>query len=111
MLVAILQHIGDADDPYQIVATLMEAVPAGSYLAISHPARDIKAGAMAKIAQRMNELIAEKVSFRSHAEVARLLDGLELVQPGVVPVPRWRPDTDAEAASPTVMWAGVGRKP
>jgi hypothetical protein len=111
MLVAILQHIGDDDDPYQIVTRLIAAVPAGSYLALSHPARDIEAQAMAQIADSMNELVAEKVTFRSQTEVSRFFDGLDLVDPGVVPVPRWRPASAAEAASPTVMWAGVGRKP
>jgi hypothetical protein len=110
MLVAILQHLSDADDPYGIVTRLMETVPAGSYLALSHPARDLQAEAMAKIADSMNELVAEKVTFRSQAEVLRFLDGLELVEPGVVPAPQWRPESDIEAASPTVMWAAVGRK-
>jgi S-adenosyl methyltransferase len=110
MLVAILQHIGDQDDPYGIVARLVAAVPPGSYLALSHPARDIHATATAEIADRMNKLIAEKVTFRTQAEVLRFFDGLELVEPGVVPVPRWRPAAYLDAASPTVMWGGVGRK-
>ena len=110
MLVAILQHIGNADDPCGIVATLVEAVPAGSHLVLSHPASDIEAEAMVKIAESMNELVAEKVTFRSQAEVSRFFDGLELVDPGLVPVPRWRPASPAEEASPTVLWGGVGRK-
>jgi S-adenosyl methyltransferase len=110
MLVAIMQHIGDHDDPYQIVARLVAEVPSGSYLVLSHPARDIQAAAMAEIAERMNELVAEKVTFRDRAEVLRFFDVLDLVEPGVVPAPRWRPASDLEAASPTVMWAGVGRK-
>jgi S-adenosyl methyltransferase len=110
MLVAILQHIGDQDDPYGIVARLVAAVPSGSYLTLSHPARDIEAAAMAEIADRMNELVAEKVTFRTQAQVLRFFDGLELVEPGLVPVPKWRPSSDLEAASPTVMWGGVGRK-
>ena len=110
MLVAILQHVSDGDDPHQIVARLLAAVPSGSYLALSHPARDIEAAAMAEIADRMNELVAEKVTFRTQAEVLRFFDGLELVEPGLVPVPRWRQASDLEAASPTVMWGGIGRK-
>jgi len=110
MLVAILQHISDQDDPYGIVARLVSAMPSGSYLALSHPARDIHAAAMAEIAVRMNKLIAEKVTFRTRPEVLRFFDGLQLVDPGLVPVPRWRPASDLEATSPTVMWAGVGRK-
>ena len=85
-------------------------MPSGSYLALSHPARDIEAAAMAEIADTMNELVAEKVTFRSRAEVLRFFDGLDLVEPGLVPAPQWRPASDLEAASPTVMWAGVARK-
>jgi O-methyltransferase involved in polyketide biosynthesis len=110
MLVAILQHVSDAYDPHAIVARLAAAVPPGSYLALSHPARDIEAEAMAKVAEAMNETVAEGVTFRTRAEVLRFLDGFELVEPGVVPVPKWRPVSDLEAASPTVMWAAVGRK-
>ena len=110
MLVAILQHIGNADDPYRIVATLVEAMPAGSHLVLSHPASDIEAEAMAEIAESMNELVAEKVTFRSQAEVSRFFDGLDLVDPGLVPVPGWRPASPAEEATPTVLWGGVGRK-
>jgi hypothetical protein len=110
MLVAVLQHIGDQDDPFGIVAQLMAAVPSGSYLVISHPASDIEAGAMAEVAERMNEMVAEKVTHRTRAEILRFFDGLELAEPGVVPGPQWRPASELEAASPTVMWAGVGRK-
>jgi len=110
MLVAIMQHIHDESDPYGIVARLIAAVPTGSYVVLSHPARDLQATAMAEIADRMNELVAEKVTFRSRAEVLRFFDGLDLVEPGLVPAPQWRPASDLEAASPTVMWAGVGRK-
>jgi len=110
MLVAILQHIGDQDDPYGIVARLLAEIPSGSYLALSHPARDIHAAAIAEIADRMNKLVAEKVTFRTRAEVLRFFDGLELVEPGLVPVPRWRPASHLDAAGPTVMWGGVGRK-
>jgi hypothetical protein len=85
-------------------------VPSGSYLALSHPARDIEAAAMAEIADTMNELVAEKVTHRTRAEVLRFFDGFELADPGVVPVPQWRPASDLEAASPTVLWCGVGRK-
>ena len=110
MLMAILQHISDQDDPYAIVARLAASVPSGSYLALSHPARDIEAAAMAEIADTMNGLVAEKVTHRTRAGVLRFFDGLELVEPGVVPVPQWRPASDLEAASTTVLWGGVGRK-
>jgi SAM-dependent methyltransferase len=111
MLMAILQHIDDAEDPYAIVSTLLDAVPSGSYLVISHPAADIETEAMAQMAQRLNKLMAEKVTFRTQAEAARFFEGLELVEPGMVRVQQWRPDTEIEAKSPAALWGGVGRKP
>jgi hypothetical protein len=65
----------------------MAAVPAGSYLVISHPASDIQAAAMAGMATRLNSLMAQQVKPRSRAEVAAFFDGLELVPSGRHPVP------------------------
>jgi S-adenosyl methyltransferase len=111
MLMAILQHLSDDDDPYAVVGKLMAAVPSGSYLVLSHPAKDIHAAEMAAMAERLNQTMAEKVTFRGEAEVARFFDGLELVEPGLTNVPGWRPDTEEEATSPAALWSGVARKP
>ncbi len=111
MLMAILQHLSDEHDPYAVVGQLMAAVPAGSYLALSHPAKDIHATEMAAMADRLNAMMAEKVTFRSQAEVAPFFAGLELVEPGMTNVPDWRPETDEEARSPAALWSGVARKP
>ena len=111
MLMAILQHISDEDDPYAIVGRLLSAVPAGSYLALSHPARDIEPEKMAAMAQRLNQMMAEKVTFRAEGEVARFFDGLELLEPGLVNAPNWRPGSAEEARRPAALWVGVARKP
>jgi S-adenosyl methyltransferase len=111
MLMAILQHLHEEDDPYQVVATLMDAMPPGSYLALSHPAKDIDADAMAKMAESLNKMMAEKVTFRDRPAVARFFDGLELVEPGMVQASKWRPANEDEAASPAALWAGLARKP
>jgi hypothetical protein len=111
MLMAILQHLSEEHHPYSVVAQLMAAVPAGSYLALSHPAKDIHAAEMAEMANRLNQMMAEKVTFRSRAEVAPFFDGLELVEPGMTNVPEWRPESDQEASSPAALWGGVARKP
>jgi hypothetical protein len=111
MLMAILQHLSDEDDPYAVVGSLMASVPSGSYLVLSHPAKDIHAAEMAAMAARLNQMMAEKVTFRGEAEVAKFFSGLELVEPGMTNVPDWRPDTEEEATSPAALWAGVARKP
>jgi SAM-dependent methyltransferase len=110
MLMTILQHIDDEDDPAEIVAALMAAVPPGSYLAISHPAKDIDAESMAKMAKRLNRILPESITLRTRAEVATFFDGLELVQPGMVQASKWRPVNEMEATGPAAIWAGVARK-
>jgi SAM-dependent methyltransferase len=110
MLMAILQHIDDAEDPYGIVRSLLAAVPSGSYLTISHPAADLAAQQMAQMAERLNQLMAEKVTFRTRPQVVPFFAGLDMVEPGLVRVQEWRPDTEIEAKSPAALWGGVGRK-
>src|SRR5215472_12873128 len=110
MLMTILQHIDDEDDPGKIVATLMAGVPPGSFLALSHPAKDIDAQSMAKMARRLNRILPESITLRTGPEVAVFFDGLEFVEPGMVQASRWRPVNATEAAGPAALWAGVARK-
>ena len=110
MLIAIMHLIVDADDPYGLVAQLAAAVPSGSYLALSQVASDIEPEQMAEAARRYNRLAYEKQRHRTHAEVSRFFDGLELVDPGVVAVQRWRPGSEIESSAKSAMWGGVGRK-
>jgi len=111
MLIAILHVIGGDDDPHGIVAKLIDAVPAGSYLALSHIASDIEPEKVEEVRGRLNRLMYQKSTYRSHAEVTRFFDGLELVEPGVARVQEWRPGTEIEAKSKSAIWGGVGRKP
>jgi hypothetical protein len=110
MLIGILQCIPDEDDPAGIVKRLMDAVPSGSYLAISHPASDIDVVGIRNLAYQLHELMPMELRFRSRAEVTALFDGLELVEPGLVRVPEWRPDSDADPANPATVRGGVARK-
>ncbi|HYB17114.1 MAG TPA: SAM-dependent methyltransferase [Streptosporangiaceae bacterium] len=110
-LIAIMHLIGDEDDPYGIVSQLMAAVPSGSYLALSQVASDIQAEQIAESARRYTPLARENLRFRSQAEILRFFDGLELVEPGVVPVPGWRPASELEARARSAVRGGVGRQP
>jgi hypothetical protein len=112
LLVAVLMLIGDSDDPYGIVADLMAALPPGSYLVISHVPSDMqrRASGIAEAAARLSTLMAQRVTPRSHAQVTRFFDGLEVLEPGVVPIQEWRPASDEEASARAGMWGGVGRK-
>ena len=110
MLLTVLQFV-PGEEAGAIVHRLMKACAPGSFAAISHPASDIDAEPHGEMVRRMNESLTEKVTLRDRAGVTRLFDGLELVEPGVVRPPRWRPDSAFEAASPAVLWGGVARKP
>jgi len=111
VLMAVLQFVPDVDDPYGLVRRLMAVVPGGSYLVISHPASDIQAAAMAGMATRLNQVMAQQVKPRSKAEVTAFFDGLDLVEPGVIRCPEWRPDRPEDAAGKSTMWGGVAEKP
>ena len=111
MLTAILHLIPDRDDPYDLVSQLVNAVAPGSYVVISHAASDIDTGAMISMANRLNELMAQQAVPRTHREVAAFFAGLELLEPGLVRIPEWRPASVSESAVRAQMWGAVGRKP
>jgi hypothetical protein len=104
MLVAVLHHITDAG----IIAHLMAAVPPGSYLVISHPAADVQTEAVAKVAVQYNEHVATGQTRRTQQQVTDFFGDLELLSPGVVETPQWRPEKPVSGSVP--MWAGVARK-
>jgi hypothetical protein len=110
MLVAVLHLIGPEDHPHSIVSQLMDAVPPGSYLLLSHVASDIEPEKMAEMGKRLNRLLAQKGFYRNQAEVTQFVTGLELLEPGVVPVQHWRQDSEIEGARRAAMWGGVARK-
>jgi hypothetical protein len=111
MLLAVLQLLGADDDPYRVVADLLAAVPAGSYLALSHPTSDVQQDQVAAMVARLNDLVAEKVTTRDRDQVGRFVAGLELVEPGLVNVSQWRPDAAAPTQAPAALWVCVARKP
>jgi hypothetical protein len=91
-MIAILHHITDYDEARSIVNRLMEAVPSGSYLVISHSTNVIYGARSDEAVGRWNKFGKPPVILRSPAQIAGFLDGLELLEPGLVSTPRWRPD-------------------
>ena len=110
MLLMLLHMIPDSEQPYELVGRVMAAVPSGSYLVLSHPASDIRAQSMADMAELLTRQ-GPPMTARSHAEVSRFFDGLDLVEPGVVALPSWRPDSADVPAEYATGWCGVARKP
>lgn len=111
VLSSVLNYVVDNEEAGAIVDRLVGAVPAGSHLVVGHPTADVDPDGMAELLRVWNAENPSPMTARSHREVAELFHGLDLVEPGVVPAPRWRP-------TPGTLYAGhdishlcvVGRK-
>jgi hypothetical protein len=110
LLVSVLHMVEDREDPHAIMATLIDALVPGSFLVLTHVASDLEPEAMAEMTRRMNQHVAKPTTHRDHATVRRFFGDLELVPPGLVRVPEWRPESPEAAATPSTQWGGVGRK-
>jgi O-methyltransferase involved in polyketide biosynthesis len=113
ILLGILGHIGDYDEAKSIVKRLLDALPPGSYLALCD-GTNVISKAVAEAQQLYNESGAVPYHLRSPEQIAGFFDGLELLEPGVVSVPRWRPDpAEVSGGLPAEVdqFGGVGRKP
>jgi hypothetical protein len=108
-LLALLHAVPDTDKPDDIVATLLAAVPSGSYLAISHAGSDlIDAGQHDSLMGVADRMIQNKITYRSRERVARFFDGTDLVEPGLVRVEEWRRDPGTVATERSTLWGAVG---
>ncbi|MEY9967932.1 hypothetical protein ABIA33_006012 [Streptacidiphilus sp. MAP12-16] len=113
LLVAVLHFVTDAQDPHKIVAVLRDALPPGSALVLCHAAlegRPDQAGPHQEIYSRT----ATPLTMRTQEQITAFFDGFELVEPGVVWLPQWRPDSQRSVGShPERMTGlvGVGRRP
>jgi S-adenosyl methyltransferase len=113
MMLGILNFVLDTAEAAAIVNHVMDAVPSGSYLVVSHPTTELGGEANAEAMRFWNEHAKPPITARTGAEIVRFFEGLELIDPGLVPCSQWRPDpVDVGQAAPTVpLYAGVARKP
>jgi S-adenosyl methyltransferase len=110
MLMGILGHIADDDEARSIVQRLVDAVPSGSYLTINDGTDTSEE--VVEAARIWNQSANPAYHLRSPDRIARFFEGLELVEPGVVSPPRWRPDPSPAGLPAEVdSFCGVGRKP
>ena len=109
LLIGIVHHLRDDDAPYDVVRRLVDRLPSGSYLAVVTPSADFDPPMMAAIAATAERSGIPYVP-RSRAETERFFDGLELVEPGVVPILGWRPDEEPADVDAVHGWAGLARK-
>ena len=115
ILPATLNLIPDDSDPHGLLARLLKGVPSGSYLVVAHAGDDFRAEGMPEASSRLKEALRDFWALRSHAEVARFFDGLDLVTPGLVGIDTWRPEPTRPSPSPptrpTPIYAAIARKP
>ena len=109
MALMILQYIPDSDGPRQIVARLLGALPAGSHFVASDTTRDIDIERVSQATSRLNARMGPtQLTLRSRAELSQFFEGLDMVDPGVVPLAEWRARPDPAHVIPA--YAGMGRK-
>ncbi|MGP3961122.1 SAM-dependent methyltransferase [Nonomuraea sp. 3N208] len=111
MLVGILHHLHDDEDPRGIVEAYMAAVPSGSHLFITHFCASSQDS---RDAEKKFLALLGTGRFRTVAEITAFFHGFELVEPGVVPLPLWRPEAavpDELTVGQRLMFGGIARKP
>ncbi|MFF7177435.1 SAM-dependent methyltransferase [Streptomyces sp. NPDC008121] len=114
LLVAVLHFLEDQDEPAKAVAELLDALAPGSLVVLTHasyegiPLTEEQAGGTVEVYRT----IRNPLVMRSHAEISRFFEGCELLEPGLVSMPNWRPDGEVEEEDPFAFsgFAGVGRK-
>jgi O-methyltransferase involved in polyketide biosynthesis len=111
MMLGILNFVIDNDEAQAIVSQLLDAVPPGSYLVISHPTAEVDGGPMTEAVRYWNEQGSASMTLRSRDQLVRFFDQIDLLEPGVVSCSRWRPDVmEIEEADDVPQFCGVGRK-
>ena len=113
LLIAILHFIAEDENPDGIVATLRDGLPAGSFLALSHGTADFHPPGAACEAAASYQTATAPLVLRTFGRVSAFFGGFELVEPGLVQAPLWRPDGRPPRPKDLAkigVYAGVGRK-
>ncbi|MFE2431544.1 SAM-dependent methyltransferase [Streptomyces sp. NPDC059373] len=112
LLVALLHFVTDKEEPARLVRTLAEALPQGSYLVLSHTTADFHEGGFPDVIKVYDSATAT-MNVRTHADILPFFDGFDLLEPGLVQVPLWRPDgplPDPGELRRIGFYGGVGYK-
>jgi hypothetical protein len=108
MLLGVVNHLMDDDVAYGSVAQLVQAMPAGSYLVLTHSTAEIHGEPMLRVMRETTERGGTPIRARTKVELDRFFDGLDLLEPGVVTCSRWRPDPGSDEPE-VYLFGGVGR--
>lgn len=109
MFIAVLHFLSDDDAPHAVVARFLDAAAPGSYLALSHVATDPDLRQAADVTA-VYAGTTSPATPRAHADILAFFDGLDLAEPGLVPVSQWRPDQPADSQHGWIL-GGIGRRP
>jgi SAM-dependent methyltransferase len=112
--IAVLHYLPDADDPHGLVEAYRDALAPGSFVAVSHATLDFvpedQLGSVGQV-ERIYRSISAQLHPRPYGEVAKFFTGLELIEPGVVPVRQWRAEwNDRNEGTVHLSYGGVGYK-
>ncbi|MGH3165793.1 MAG: SAM-dependent methyltransferase [Trebonia sp.] len=113
LLAAVLHFIPDSDDPGGVLATLREPLASGSHIVISHGCSNANPDVAPSYASAYSSRIAARSTFRSREQIAGFFEGFDLLDPGLVWLSEWRPDSpDDVPEDPSALWgvAGVGKR-
>ncbi|MFS8101252.1 SAM-dependent methyltransferase [Lentzea alba] len=114
LMLLMLHWVPDEDDPHKLVARYRDALPAGSFIVMTHVSEDQADQKVDQAVDVVNRSKSDQMTMRTHGQVNALFDGFELVEPGLVGCGEWRPsgpgDIADEAAMNMFLYAGVGRK-
>jgi O-methyltransferase involved in polyketide biosynthesis len=112
MLLGIMNYVINGTEAHSIVKRLLDALPSGSYLALSHPTAEVHAEAIETSIAQYNASGAVPIRTRSREELTRFFDGLVLLEPGVVSCSLWRPGhSDIGVHTEVTQYGGLARKP
>ncbi|MFE7193375.1 SAM-dependent methyltransferase [Kitasatospora sp. NPDC057541] len=113
LLVAVMHFVEDAEDPWKLIAVIRDALPPGSALVLSHASLESRPD-QAEDHQRLYRMTPTPLTMRTHEQIAAMFEGFELVEPGIVHLPQWRPEqpgTVGEHPERIAGVAGVGLRP
>ncbi|SRR6266498_315946 len=114
LAIALLHFVPDDEEAASILRVVRDAMPSGSYFALTHATADAVDRARADEGEQLYSRTSAQLHFRTREQVAGLFEGFELVEPGLVLLPVWRPETDhdllLDQPERSANYAGVGRK-
>jgi len=113
LLLTTLNFVPDDEEPQRLLADLLESLVPGSCVAIAHSSFDFNAEGMREASAKLREALASAWVVRTHTEIMRFFDGLDMVEPGLVAIDDWHPSDSAplpHSARPVPIFGGIGRK-